>query len=36
MQFTEAAPVLEHLTKFLELYSPAVPVPRDYVPTEIV
>jgi len=22
MQFTEAAPILEHLTKFLELYSP--------------
>jgi tRNA-dihydrouridine synthase B len=34
MQFTESAPILEHLTKFLELYSPAVPVPRDYVPTE--
>jgi len=22
MQFTEAAPIFEHLTKFLELYSP--------------
>ena len=30
MQFTEAQPILEHLTKFLELYSPGlenVPVP---------
>jgi len=34
MQFTEAAPILEHLTRFLELYSPSVPVPRDYTPAE--
>jgi len=25
MQFTEAAPIFEHLTRFLELYSPGVP-----------
>jgi hypothetical protein len=24
MQFTEAAPILEHLTRFLEFYSPGV------------
>jgi tRNA-dihydrouridine synthase B len=34
MQFTEAMPILEHLTRFLELYSPAVQVPRDYTPVE--
>jgi tRNA-dihydrouridine synthase B len=28
MQFTEAAPILEHLTKFLELYSPAATPPE--------
>jgi tRNA-dihydrouridine synthase B len=34
MQFTEAAPILDHLTRFLELYSPSGPVPRDYTPLE--
>jgi len=27
MQFTEAEPIIEHLTRFIELYSPSVPVP---------
>jgi tRNA-dihydrouridine synthase B len=27
MQFTEAQPILEHLTRFLELYSPSTPSP---------
>jgi tRNA-dihydrouridine synthase B len=34
MQFTEAAPILEHLERFLELYSPTASVDREYGPPE--
>jgi tRNA-dihydrouridine synthase B len=32
MQFTEAAPILEHLTKFLDLYSPGAAPPSQAIP----
>jgi tRNA-dihydrouridine synthase B len=32
MQYTEAGPILEHLERFLELYSPSGPVEKDYRP----
>jgi tRNA-dihydrouridine synthase B len=34
MQFTEAGPIIEHLGRFLELYSPSGPVEKDYRPPE--
>jgi hypothetical protein len=34
MQFTEAGPILEHLTRFLDLYSPTAPLYTDTVPAE--
>jgi tRNA-dihydrouridine synthase B len=32
MQFTEAEPILEHLTRFLELFSPAAGIPNPVTP----
>lgn len=33
MQFTEVSPILEHLTKFLEFYSPASGMPNPFTPS---